>query len=186
VQYFSPQIPEVLELWGAPLWGGGEGGEFIAWGTYKIYILIGTLLSWNILLIAYHLVPVLAPNYKQHILSPAKVWKVCYSLAELYVRSVYFNLFGGGGATFMKYFKGGTSCKNLGTSAIYKQLHEKKFSEFTHWNIKFIQKIPSNWISLCFASVPKDLLAILILWFSSAFWWRAYIYFSRWFIFKLL
>jgi hypothetical protein len=41
----------------------------------------------------YHLqllVPVLAPNYKQHIL--AKVRKVCYSLAELYVKSVYLNL----------------------------------------------------------------------------------------------
>jgi hypothetical protein len=42
----------------------------------------------------YQLVPVLAPNYKQHILSSAKVTKVCYSLAELYVRSVYLNLFG--------------------------------------------------------------------------------------------
>jgi hypothetical protein len=31
----------------------------------------------------YRLVPVLAPNYKQHILSPAKVRKVFYSLAEL-------------------------------------------------------------------------------------------------------
>jgi hypothetical protein len=41
----------------------------------------------------YHLVPVLAPNYKQHILSSAKVRKVCYSLAELYVRSVNLNLF---------------------------------------------------------------------------------------------
>jgi hypothetical protein len=28
-----------------------------------------------------HLVPVLTPNYKQHVLSPAKVRKVCYSLA---------------------------------------------------------------------------------------------------------
>jgi hypothetical protein len=43
------------------------------WEQGKIYILIGTLLSLNILLIAYHLVPVLAPNSKQHILSPAKV-----------------------------------------------------------------------------------------------------------------
>jgi hypothetical protein len=39
------------------------------------------------------LVPVLAPNYKQHILSTAKVRKSCYSLAELHVKSVYFNLF---------------------------------------------------------------------------------------------
>jgi hypothetical protein len=45
----------------------------------------------------YHLVPVLAPNYKQHILSPAEVRKLCYSLAELYVKCVYLNLFGGRG-----------------------------------------------------------------------------------------
>jgi hypothetical protein len=31
---------------------------------------------------------------KQHILSSAKVKKVYYSLAELYVKSVYLNLFG--------------------------------------------------------------------------------------------
>jgi hypothetical protein len=42
----------------------------------------------------YSLVPVLAPNYKQHILSPIKVRKVCYSFTELYVKSVYLNLFG--------------------------------------------------------------------------------------------
>jgi hypothetical protein len=39
-------------------------------------------------------VPVLAPNYKQHILSLSKVRKVCYSSAELYVKCVYLNLFG--------------------------------------------------------------------------------------------
>jgi hypothetical protein len=39
----------------------------------EIYILTGTLLGWNILLISYLLVQVLASNYKQHILSPAKV-----------------------------------------------------------------------------------------------------------------
>jgi hypothetical protein len=43
---------------------------------------------------AYHLEPVLVPNNNQHILSPAKVRKVRYSLAELYVKSVYLNLFG--------------------------------------------------------------------------------------------
>jgi hypothetical protein len=46
----------------------------------------------------YHLVLVLAPNYKQHILSPAKVTKVCYSLVELYVECVYLNLFRWSGA----------------------------------------------------------------------------------------
>jgi hypothetical protein len=61
----------------------------------------------------YHLllVPVLAPNYKQHILSPAKVIKMHYSLAELYVNSVYlilFGLSGGGGVNFLKNFMGGS------------------------------------------------------------------------------
>jgi hypothetical protein len=37
------------------------------------------------------LVPVLAPNDKQQVLSPVKVGKVCYSLAEIYV---YLNSFG--------------------------------------------------------------------------------------------
>jgi hypothetical protein len=43
----------------------------------------------------YHLllVPVLAPKYKQHILSP-----VYYVLAELYVKPVYLNLIGWRGA----------------------------------------------------------------------------------------
>jgi hypothetical protein len=35
----------------------------------------------------------LAPNYKQHILSSAKLRKECYLLPELYVKSIYFNLF---------------------------------------------------------------------------------------------
>jgi hypothetical protein len=43
---------------------------------------------------AHQLVPVLTPNYKQHILSPAKVRKLCYSLAQLLVKCAYLNLFG--------------------------------------------------------------------------------------------
>jgi hypothetical protein len=35
------------------------------------------------------LVPVLAPNYKQHILSAAEVRNVYSSLAEVYIKSVY-------------------------------------------------------------------------------------------------
>jgi hypothetical protein len=46
----------------------------------------------------YHLQPVLALNYKQHILSPDKFTKVRYSLVELYVKSAYLNLFGWRGA----------------------------------------------------------------------------------------
>jgi hypothetical protein len=46
----------------------------------------------------YHLVLILAPNYKQHILSPAEVTKVRCSSAERYVKCVYLNLFGWEGA----------------------------------------------------------------------------------------
>jgi hypothetical protein len=40
------------------------------------------------------LVPVLALNYKQQILLPVEVRNVCYSVTELYVKSVDLNLFG--------------------------------------------------------------------------------------------
>jgi hypothetical protein len=51
----------------------------------KIYILVGTSLNLNILLIIS--LPVLALNYKQHNLSLANVIKVCYSVAEHDVQS---------------------------------------------------------------------------------------------------
>jgi hypothetical protein len=41
----------------------------------------------------YNLEPALAPNYKQYILLSAKLRKVCYSLPELYAKSLYLNLF---------------------------------------------------------------------------------------------
>jgi hypothetical protein len=54
-----------------------------------------------------NLSPLLAPNYKQHILSPAKVSEVCYLLAELVIRYVYFEFVRvEGDATFMKLLKG--------------------------------------------------------------------------------
>jgi hypothetical protein len=65
-----------------------------------MYILVGIFLGLNILLISYCLygnwlcVRELALIYKQHILSPAEVRKVCYSLAELYVKPVYLNYSG--------------------------------------------------------------------------------------------
>jgi len=55
----------------------------------------------------------MAPNCKQHILSPDKVIKICYSLIELCVKS--FN-FGRGGVEFMKHIKGGVSYNILGAS----------------------------------------------------------------------
>jgi hypothetical protein len=44
----------------------------------------------------YHLVSLLALNSNQLILPPAEVRKVCYSLAELYIKSVYLNVLGRG------------------------------------------------------------------------------------------
>jgi hypothetical protein len=62
------------------------------WAQHDIYIYIGRHFSW-LKYFTHPLVPVLAPNYKQHSLSSAKHIKVGYSLAELYVKSLYFNLF---------------------------------------------------------------------------------------------
>jgi hypothetical protein len=70
----------------------------------------------------YHSVPVLAPNYKQHILSSAKLRKECYSLAELYVKCVYLIYCGGGGVKFMKHIKGGSSYERLGTSGVFEHV----------------------------------------------------------------
>jgi hypothetical protein len=42
----------------------------------------------------YQLIPVLAPNYKQHILFLAEDRKVYYLLAEFCVTCVYLNLLG--------------------------------------------------------------------------------------------
>jgi hypothetical protein len=78
--------------------GGGGGVDSLRdifvfneiWVQGKIYILLGTF--------TYRLIPVLVLNYKQCILSLAKVRKECYSLAELYVICVCLNLFGWRGA----------------------------------------------------------------------------------------
>jgi hypothetical protein len=75
-----------------------------------MYILVGTLLDWNILLIAY-LTPVLAPNSKQHISSQVEVGKVCNWLAELYVNFFIWIYSGGGDAKFVKHFKGAQAIK---------------------------------------------------------------------------
>jgi hypothetical protein len=97
-------------------WSSGGGAQFDCirdisilneiWAQSKICIFyFDRHFAW-LKYFSYHLVPVLAPNYKQHILSPAKVRKVCYSLTELYVKSVYLNLFGWRGNTaFMKHCK---------------------------------------------------------------------------------
>jgi hypothetical protein len=59
-------------------------------------------------------VPVVASNYKHQILLPAEFRKVCYSLAEIYVKSVCLNLFGWREEEkFMKHFKGGATYKFL-------------------------------------------------------------------------
>jgi hypothetical protein len=53
------------------------------------------------------------------ILSSGEVTTACYSLAELYVKYVYLNLFGWrGGAKFIKHFTGGSGYKSFGTSGL--------------------------------------------------------------------
>jgi hypothetical protein len=59
------------------------------WAQDRTYILVSNSLGWSIS--THHLIPV--PN-TQHILSRAKLKNMCNALAELYVRSVYLNLFG--------------------------------------------------------------------------------------------
>jgi hypothetical protein len=66
----------------------------------------------------HHLLPILAPNYKQHILSPAEVRKVCYSLAELCQMCLFEFIRAEGVAKFTKHCSGGASYKRLGTSAV--------------------------------------------------------------------
>jgi hypothetical protein len=61
----------------------------------------------------YHLIPVLAPNYKQLIMSPAKVRKVCYSVAEL-SSDLFIWIYLDGGMIFMKHFKGGRKVSEFG------------------------------------------------------------------------
>jgi hypothetical protein len=67
----------------------------------------------------YHLISVMAPNYKQHILLLAIVRKVCYSLVELCRHICLFQfIWVEGDMTFMQHCKGDTSYRSLGTSAI--------------------------------------------------------------------
>jgi hypothetical protein len=68
---------------------------------------------------SYRLVPVLAPNFKQHILSLAEVIKVCYSLAELYVKCVYLNLFGWRGRDIYETFQRGVQAIKVWEPLIY-------------------------------------------------------------------
>jgi hypothetical protein len=63
-----------------------------------------------------HLISILAPNYKQHILSPAKDRKVCYSLAELCQIYLLEFILVEAGVKFMKRFwRRGSSYKSLGS-----------------------------------------------------------------------
>jgi hypothetical protein len=85
------------------------GGEFFVWGTYLFWKKYGNNITHiffrHLALItycAYHSAPVLAADYNQHILSPAKFRKVRYLLTDLCVERVYFNLFGWRGAWAIK------------------------------------------------------------------------------------
>jgi hypothetical protein len=63
----------------------------------KLNVYFGRHFAW-LKYFSYHLVPLLAANYKQYILLLDKVREECYSLAELYVLSAYLNLLGFRGA----------------------------------------------------------------------------------------
>jgi hypothetical protein len=109
---------EVPKLYGPPpggrCWSSG-GARVVCmrdifilneiWAQHKTYILVGTF-TYHLLL-----VPVLAAFYKQHILSPARLRKVCYPLPEIYVKSVCRIYSGGGGVKSMKYLKGARTIK---------------------------------------------------------------------------
>jgi hypothetical protein len=126
---FSATRPEVLILWGVPPGGSinplgsaswlYEGHNYFEWNMgarWNIYF--ARHFAW-LKYFTYRLVPILAPNYKQHILSPAKVRKVWYWLAELYVRSVCLNLFGWREVWHLwNILKEGASYKSLGTSEL--------------------------------------------------------------------
>jgi hypothetical protein len=93
-------------MWAPPprgrCWCSGGGGVVYKFTLnelreqHKIHILVALCLVEMFFLSLS--VSVLAPNYKKHIFSPAEVRKVCYSIAELYVKSVYLNLFCWSGA----------------------------------------------------------------------------------------
>jgi hypothetical protein len=99
--------------------GAGGGAQVVIWRTYLFwttygrqirYILVGTLLGWNTNLALFYNLYVTEVNINRN---------VCYSLAELYVKSVYLNLFWWmGGLKFMTYFMGGPSYKRLGISEL--------------------------------------------------------------------
>jgi hypothetical protein len=73
------------------------------------------------------LVPVLTSNNKQHILSPANVIKVRYSLVELYVKSVYLTLFGWrGGRNVHETFEGRLKILKFGKLCSRRSAGKKK------------------------------------------------------------
>jgi hypothetical protein len=65
----------------------------------------------------YHLVPVLAPNCKQHILWPVKVRKISIHWLNFMSNLFEFSRVEGG-VKLMKNFKGGSRSKSVGTSDV--------------------------------------------------------------------
>jgi hypothetical protein len=65
----------------------------------------------------YHLVSAHSPNYKRQILLSVRLRKVCYSLPEIYVKSVYLIvILAEGVMKSMKHLNRGASYESLGTS----------------------------------------------------------------------
>jgi hypothetical protein len=86
-------------------------------------IFFGRHFAWLKYLTYHSVVPVLAANCTQHILSPAEVRKVCCSLFELYVKSVTLILLGWRRAwSSWNILRGGSAIyKCLGTSSIRRE-----------------------------------------------------------------
>jgi hypothetical protein len=90
--------------------------EILAQNNIHIYWYVGYF-AW-LKYFTHPLVPVLAPKYNQRILSLAKVRKVYYSLADLYVKPFYFYLIVCRGREDLETLQGGGELKWLGTPAV--------------------------------------------------------------------
>jgi hypothetical protein len=101
------------------IYSGPMGGELFVWGTclfwtkygrkvQYIYIYIGRHFAWFKYFTCHLLlVPVLAPNYKQHICRRLMLEKLVFISWTLYQICLFKFIRVEGGATFMKHFKGG-------------------------------------------------------------------------------
>jgi hypothetical protein len=80
----------------------------------------------------YHLIPVLAPNYKQRVLSLDELRKVCYLLPELCHIRLYEFIRVEGGVKSMRLLKADASYDRLGTFCNIPSLQRENFRHRNH------------------------------------------------------